>query len=117
VLLDVVPHVFALAALGLNILTGYSGQISLGNGAFMAIGSYTTALMTTRLGVPYPVTIPVGAPIAFVVGILVGIPALRLRGIYLALATFALALTVTSVLNNYDTVPYPHLTLPTTYSV
>jgi len=93
---------YAAAMIGLNILTGYSGQISLGNGAFMAIGSYTTALMTTRLGVPYPVTIPIGALIAFVVGILVGIPALRLRGIYLALATFALALTVTPVLNNYD---------------
>jgi branched-chain amino acid transport system permease protein len=93
---------YAAAIIGLNILTGYSGQISLGNGAFMAIGSYTTALLTTRLGVPYPVTIPIGALLAFVIGILVGIPALRLRGIYLALATFALALSVTPLLNNFD---------------
>src|SRR4030088_2449496 len=57
---------FAIAIVGLNILTGYSGQISLGNGAFMAIGAYTTALMTTRMGVPYPLTIPIGALIAFV---------------------------------------------------
>lgn len=93
---------YSMAIIGLNILTGYNGQISLGNGAFMAIGSYTTALMTTRLGVPYPVTIPIAAVIAFGVGLLVGIPALRLRGIYLALATFALALAVTPVLNNFD---------------
>jgi branched-chain amino acid transport system permease protein len=93
---------YATAIIGLNILTGYNGQISLGNGAFMAIGSYTTALMTARLGVPYPVTIPIGAVAAFVVGLAVGVPALRLRGIYLALATFALALAVTPILNNYD---------------
>jgi branched-chain amino acid transport system permease protein len=93
---------YAIATFGLNILTGYSGQISLGNGAFMAIGSYTTALLVARLGWPYPVTIPLGAILAGVVGLLVGIPALRLRGVYLALATFALALSVTPVLNNYD---------------
>jgi branched-chain amino acid transport system permease protein len=93
---------YATAIIGLNILTGYNGQISLGNGAFMAVGSYTTALLTARLGVPYALTIPIGAVAAFVVGLLVGIPALRLRGIYLALATFALALAVTPILNNYD---------------
>src|SRR5436853_55681 len=93
---------YAVAVVGLNILTGYSGQISLGNGAFMAIGSYTTALLTARAGWPYLLTIPVGAVLAGAVGLLVGIPALRLRGIYLALATFALALAVTPVLNNYD---------------
>jgi branched-chain amino acid transport system permease protein len=94
--------IYAIAVLGLNILTGYNGQISLGNGAFMAVGSYATALLTARLGVPYLLTIPIGAVAAFVVGLLVGIPALRLRGIYLALATFALALAVTPILNNYD---------------
>lgn len=93
---------FATAIVGLNILTGFSGQISLGNGAFMAIGSYTTAILSVRYGWPYPATIPVGALLSFLVGVLVGIPALRLRGIYLALATFALALSVTPVLNNYD---------------
>ena len=93
---------FATAIVGLNVLTGYSGQISLGNGAFMAIGSYTTAILSARWGWPYPLTIPVGAVLSFFVGVLFGIPALRLRGIYLALATFALALSVTPVLNNYD---------------
>ncbi len=93
---------YGIAIVGLNILTGYSGQISLGNGAFMAIGSYTTALLVARQHWPYLVTLPVGAILAGAVGLLVGIPALRLRGIYLALATFALALSVTPVLNNYD---------------
>lgn len=94
--------VFTTAIIGMNILTGYSGQISLGNGFFMAIGSYTTALMVHNLHVPYVVTIPIGALLSFVIGVLVGIPALRLRGIYLALATFALALCATPILNNYD---------------
>lgn len=94
--------VFVIAIVGLNLLTGFSGQISLGNGAFMAIGGYATALMATRLGVPYSLTIPAGALLAAVAGLLIGIPALRLRGIYLALATFALALSVTPVLNNFD---------------
>jgi branched-chain amino acid transport system permease protein len=93
---------FAIAIVGLNILTGYSGQISLGNGAFMAIGSYTTALLVARAHWPYVLTIPLAGLLSGVVGLLVGIPALRLRGIYLALATFALALSVTPVLNNYD---------------
>lgn len=93
---------FAIAIVGLNILTGYNGQISLGNGAFMAIGSYATALLVARAHWPYVLTIPIGGLLAGLVGLLVGIPALRLRGIYLALATFALALSVTPVLNNYD---------------
>jgi branched-chain amino acid transport system permease protein len=100
---------FATAIVGLNILTGYSGQISLGNGAFMAIGSYSTAILSARYGWPYPLTIPVGAVLSFFLGILFGIPALRLRGIYLALATFALALSVTPVLNNFDTFTGGHV--------
>lgn len=100
---------YSVAIVGLNILTGYSGQISLGNGAFMAIGSYTTALLVARQHWPYLLTLPVGALLAGAVGLLVGIPALRLRGIYLALATFALALSVTPVLNNYDSFTGGHV--------
>jgi len=100
---------YAVAVVGLNILTGYSGQISLGNGAFMAIGSYVTALLTARAGWSPYLTIPLGGLLAGFVGVLVGIPALRLRGIYLALATFALALSVTPVLNNYDRFTGGHL--------
>jgi branched-chain amino acid transport system permease protein len=93
---------FVIALIGLNILTGYSGQISLGNGAFMAVGGYTTALLVRDLGMPWGATLPLAGLLAGVVGFLFGIPALRLRGIYLALATFALALAVTPVLNNFD---------------
>jgi branched-chain amino acid transport system permease protein len=100
--------VFVVAIIGLNFLTGYSGQISLGNGAFMAIGGYTTALLVRRLGVPYGLTIPVAGLLAAVAGLLIGIPALRLRGLYLALATFALALSVTPVLNNFDNLTGGH---------
>ena len=100
---------FVIAIIGLNLLTGYSGQISLGNGAFMAVGGYTTAIMAHRLGASYALTIPLGGLIACVFGFLIGIPALRLRGIYLALATFALALSVTPVLNNFDTFTGGHV--------
>jgi branched-chain amino acid transport system permease protein len=95
--------VFVVAIVGLNLLTGYSGQISLGNGAFMAIGGYTTALLVHHIGLPYGLTIPLAGLLAAAAGVMIGIPALRLRGIYLALATFALALAVTPVLNNFDT--------------
>jgi branched-chain amino acid transport system permease protein len=95
--------IFVCALLGLNLLTGYSGQISLGNGAFMAVGGYTTAILVHTIGVPYWVTIPVAAVVAGVAGLLIGIPALRLSGVYLALATFALALSLPPILNHFDT--------------
>jgi branched-chain amino acid transport system permease protein len=95
--------IFAIALIGLNLLTGYSGQISLGNGAFMAVGGYTTAILVQRTGVPYWVTIPAAALLAGAFGFLIGIPALRLTGVYLALATFALALSIPPILNHYDT--------------
>jgi branched-chain amino acid transport system permease protein len=93
---------YAIALIGLNLLTGYSGQISLGNGAFMAVGGYTTAILVQKAGIPYWATIPAAALVAGAFGFLIGIPALRLTGIYLALATFALALSLPPVLNHYD---------------
>ena len=90
--------VYAIALLGLNLLTGYNGQISLGHGAFYAIGAYTTAVLVAKLGVPYWGTIPVAGLVCLVVGFLFGLPALRLEGLYLALATFALALSVPQIL-------------------
>src|SRR3989442_9107948 len=75
--------VFVVAIIGLNLLTGYSGQISLGNGAFMAIGGYATALLVSRLGVPYGLTIPVGGLIAAAAGGVVGVPPLPLRRLFL----------------------------------
>src|SRR2546430_1698422 len=90
--------IYAIALLGLNILTGYNGQISLGHGAFYALGAYTTAIMIDKWNVPYGWTIPVAGLVCLAVGFLFGIPALRLEGLYLALATFALALAVPQIL-------------------
>jgi branched-chain amino acid transport system permease protein len=94
--------IYAIALLGLNMLTGYNGQISLGHGAFYAVGAYTTAIMIDRWEVPYPLTIVAAGVVCLVVGFLFGIPALRLEGLYLALATFALALAVPQILKYFE---------------
>jgi branched-chain amino acid transport system permease protein len=86
--------IYFIAILGLNILTGYTGQISIGHGAFMAIGGYTTAIMSNYHHTNLIATLPLAFAVAFVCGLAVGIPALRLSGVYLALATFALAVSV-----------------------
>jgi branched-chain amino acid transport system permease protein len=88
----------AIAVLGLNLLTGFNGQISLGHGAFYAVGAYTAAILMDKLNVPYYATLPIAAVVCFVVGYLFGQPALKLEGHYLALATFALALAVPQIL-------------------
>ena len=93
--------IFFIALLGLNVLTGYTGQISLGHGAFMAIGAYTSAIVVTQYGVRDLWTIPLAGIVAGAAGFLFGFPALRLAGVYLALATFALAVAVPS-LAKYD---------------
>lgn len=90
--------VYAIAILGLNILTGFNGQISLGHGAFYAFGAYTTAILMDKVGMPYWATFPLAGLVCFVFGYLMGFPALRLAGHYLALATFALALAVPQLL-------------------
>jgi branched-chain amino acid transport system permease protein len=95
-------YVYAIALLGLNMLTGYNGQISLGHGAFYALGAYTTAIMIDRWSVPYGWTIPVAGILCLVLGFLFGIPALRLEGLYLALATFALALAIPQILKYFE---------------
>jgi branched-chain amino acid transport system permease protein len=94
--------IYAIALMGLNILTGYNGQISLGHGAFFAIGAYTTAIMMDRWNIAYGWTIPVAGVICLVVGYLFGRPALRLEGLYLALATFSLALGVPQILKYFE---------------
>jgi branched-chain amino acid transport system permease protein len=90
--------VYAIALLGLNILTGYNGQISLGHGAFYAIGAYTAAILMDRYGMPYWATLPIAGAICLVVGFLFGLPALRLEGLYLALATNALGFAMPQLL-------------------
>jgi branched-chain amino acid transport system permease protein len=86
--------IYFIAILGLNILTGYTGQISIGHGAFMAIGGYATVIMSHDHHVNLIATLPISFAVTFACGVLVGIPALRLSGVYLALATFALAVSV-----------------------
>lgn len=90
--------IYAVVLLGLNILTGYNGQISLGHGAFFAIGAYTAAILMDRWGVPYWATLPVAGVVCFGFGFAFGLPALRLQGHYLALATFALAVATPQIL-------------------
>jgi branched-chain amino acid transport system permease protein len=94
--------IYAIALLGLNILTGFNGQISLGHGAFYAVGAYTTAIMIDQWSVPYGWTIPTAGLVCLVAGFLFGIPAIRLEGLYLALATFALALAVPQILKYFE---------------
>jgi branched-chain amino acid transport system permease protein len=90
--------ILAIAIMGLNILVGYSGQLSLGHGAFMALGAYTSAILAHRYKMDYLVTIPIAGLLTGVVGFLFGVPALRLSPLYLALATFALAVVTPSLI-------------------
>lgn len=90
--------IYAIAVLGLNLLTGYGGQISLGHGAFYAIGAYTAAVLMDQASFSPYATIPIAAVVCLISGILMGFPALRLGGHYLALATFALAMAVPQLL-------------------
>jgi branched-chain amino acid transport system permease protein len=90
--------VYAIAVLGLNIVTGYNGQISLGHGAFYAVGAYVSAILMSNYDVPYWATLPVSAVVCGAIGFAVGLPALRLGGLYLALTTFALAVSVPQIL-------------------
>jgi branched-chain amino acid transport system permease protein len=90
--------VYAIAIMGLNLLTGFNGQFSLGHSAFFAIGAYTAAILMDKFGMPYYLTLPVAGIVAFAAGFLFGLPALRLESIYLALATFALAVAMPQLL-------------------
>jgi len=107
--------IYLIALLGLNILTGYTGQISLGHGAFMAIGGYTTAILmagneqygqegvlAVSGGMKDVWTIPIAGLVAGIAGLLFGLPALRLSGLYLALATFAIAVALPSALKRFE---------------
>ena len=90
--------VYAIALLGLNILTGYNGQISLGHGAFYALGAYCAAILMDKANAPYWATVPAAGVVCLVAGFLFGLPALRLEGLYLALATFALGVAMPQLL-------------------
>ncbi len=94
--------IYLTAIIGLNVLTGYTGQISLGHGAFMAVGGYTTAILMADHGVKDIWTIPLAGLVAGTAGFLFGIPALRLSGLYLALATFAIAVSMPAALKRFE---------------
>jgi branched-chain amino acid transport system permease protein len=95
---------FSVAILGLNIVTGFSGQVSLGHSAFMGVGAYTTAILVVDHSWSYFTTIPVAALLCFTVGVVVGIPALRLKGLYLALATLGLAAIFPNLVNKLGSI-------------
>jgi branched-chain amino acid transport system permease protein len=94
--------IYAIAVLGLNLLVGYSGQISLGHGAFFALGAYVGAILITRTGVPHLLTLPAAGAVAFAAGLALGVPALRLRGLYLALVTLAVAIATPVLIQRFD---------------
>src|SRR5437868_12195295 len=89
-----------VGALGLNILVGYTGQISIGHGAFMSVGAYTAANLITRLDAPFWLALPAGGAMAALIGALVGIPSLRIKGLYLAIATLAAQLIIEWTINH-----------------
>src|SRR5262245_39299015 len=91
-----------IGALGLNILVGYTGQISIGQAAFLAIGGYSTAILEAKLGLPFYLAIPVAAAMTSVFGLIFGIPSLRLRGLYLAIATLSAYFITTYVIVHWE---------------
>jgi branched-chain amino acid transport system permease protein len=97
------------AAMGLNLLTGYNGQVSIGHGAFFGLGMFTTAILMEAHDWQFVATLPVAAGLSFVVGVLVGFPALRVKGLYLALVTLGLAVLFPELTNRF----VPHDLCPT----
>ena len=89
-----------VGALGLNVLVGYTGQISIGHGAFMSVGAYTAANLAVRLDLPFWITLPAGGLMAALIGVVVGIPSLRIKGLYLAIATLAGQLIIEWTINH-----------------
>jgi len=94
----------AIGAIGLNILTGFTGQISIGVGAFLGVGGYTTAILTTTYGLSFWISLPLAGIVTAVVGGLFGIPSLRLKGLYLAIATLAAQVIITIIISRWDSV-------------
>jgi branched-chain amino acid transport system permease protein len=99
--LFIMACIYAIVAVGLNIMTGYAGQISLGHGALFGVGAYTGALLSAKAGFPFFLAIPVAGTVAFMVGAIVAIPSLRLRPIYLPLATLAGQFMIEYILLNW----------------
>ena len=94
--------IFMVGAHGLNLLTGYTGQISLGHGAFMGVGAYATGILASTYGLPMVVALPCGGLITAVVGMIFGLPSLRLKGLYLAIATLAAQYILVYAMRNWE---------------
>ncbi|MCA1032200.1 branched-chain amino acid ABC transporter permease [Bacillus timonensis] len=92
----------AIGAIGLNILTGFTGQISIGVGAFLGVGGYTSAILTSTLGLSFWISLPLAGIITAAVGALFSIPALRLKGLYLAIATLAAQVIILFIISRWD---------------
>ena len=90
--------VFALVALGLNLLTGYAGQISLCHAAFFGVGAYATAILTQKVGLPYLLSLLVGGLLTACVGAVVAVPAMRLKSLYLAIATLGFGVVLQKII-------------------
>ena len=95
-----ISAIAVVGALGLNILLGYCGQLSVGHAAFMSVGAYTAANLATRIDAPFWLTIPAGGAMAALIGMVVGLPSLRVKGIYLAIATLAAQFIIEWILNH-----------------
>lgn len=97
---------YVLLAVGLNILLGYAGQLAFANAALFGVGAYTTGLLRLEFGLPFWLTLPAGVALATVAGVAIALPALRLSGLYLALATIAFAQFALWVFSHWNSVTY-----------
>lgn len=95
--------IYIIGAHGLNLLTGFTGQISLGHGAFMGVGAYASAILTMKLGIPFLIALPLAGLVTAMVGMVFGIPSLRLKGLYLAIATMAAQFIIEYAMRNWTT--------------
>jgi len=93
--------IYIIGAHGLNILTGFTGQISLGHGAFMGVGAYASAIFTIKIGLPFWMALPLAGVVTAIVGMVFGIPSLRLKGLYLAIATMAAQFIIEYAMRNW----------------
>lgn len=100
--LIIMVGVYSILALGLNLVTGYTGQLSIGHAAFYGIGAYTSAILSTQLHLSFWLALPAAGIIAAVCGFLVGMPSLRLRGDYLAIVTIAFGEVIRLIFLNWS---------------
>jgi branched-chain amino acid transport system permease protein len=94
--------IYAIASLGLNLLTGYGGQVSVGHAGFLSIGAYSAAIFSTKLGIPFWVALPLSGVVSGIIGFLIGIPAVRLKGHFLAVATLGFGVSIPLIAMKWD---------------